>query len=341
MSELAPKAKTADIPRSMGVGLPVYSTVARMAPLIVLGMATLAHGHPGPGNPVGRLPCLQRALPTAQAAIGTLSVKSMPAGATVRIDGRALGTTPLRVELPAGRRQVRIEAKGFKAKEHLVQISAKVPARLFVMLQPEATAVAPLILRAAADPRQMLPPTGKLLVDATPARSLVFVDDKFVGQTPVEIELPVGPKQIRIEHSGFEPRDHQIRVSVEQPAWVMAQLQPVSQVYERPRLWTWVTAGTSMVVGALGVGLFASILSETTQITGGGDTQGSAAVVGESDSARAYAGKAMFGLSAALATTAAILYFVEGPASQRYEPQRTRILPLLGETSGMALKMKF
>ena len=53
---------------------------------------------------------------------GMLSVASQPPGAAVRIDGRTAGPTPLKTRVAAGRRQVRVEGKGWSA-EHTVDVA--------------------------------------------------------------------------------------------------------------------------------------------------------------------------------------------------------------------------
>ena len=56
-------------------------------------------------------------------ATGTLSVVSRPSGASVRVDGEVVGTTPLQVELPVGSHEVTVEAKGRKDATQLAEIT--------------------------------------------------------------------------------------------------------------------------------------------------------------------------------------------------------------------------
>ena len=59
------------------------------------------------------------------ARTGTLSVETRPPGATVFVDGRAVGATPTRVSaLAAGQHAVRIELTGYRTVATSVDVKA-------------------------------------------------------------------------------------------------------------------------------------------------------------------------------------------------------------------------
>ncbi len=78
----------------------------------------------------------------AKKGIQQLSVLSTPSGATVAIDGIALGVTPLTVELPPGAHSALLTLRGFSDAQERFTLSSSTPLDLPVQLQP--TTAAPL-----------------------------------------------------------------------------------------------------------------------------------------------------------------------------------------------------
>jgi serine/threonine-protein kinase len=96
-----------------------------------------------------------------QSVIARLSVRSEPDGATLRVDGRASGTTPVaKLELAAGRHELRVDQKGFRPWLQQVELRAGenpvVVARLDALLRPEK-APAPATGSAPASPPAPVP----------------------------------------------------------------------------------------------------------------------------------------------------------------------------------------
>jgi tetratricopeptide (TPR) repeat protein len=88
--------------------------------------------------------------------------------------------------------------------------------RLLIFLVVACLALG-LAVRAFAMPLQ---------VDSTPPGGAVFLDDEFVGTTPVSIDLTAkGPHLFRIERRGYEPWRQAIDVGTE-PLHVQAELHP-------------------------------------------------------------------------------------------------------------------
>src|SRR6185295_7299323 len=77
----------------------------------------------------------------------SLEVASEPAGATVRVDGKVVGTTPLEtLSVPPGLRKVEIKHKGFHPWTQTVEARAGDKIPLLARLEPES---APGTLHAA------------------------------------------------------------------------------------------------------------------------------------------------------------------------------------------------
>ena len=101
----------------------------------------------------------------AAAMAARLEISSTPAGGTVFLDDRYLGTTPLDIEIDAeGRHLLRIEKRG------------STPWRGSVDLGPE-----PLQLQIELSPQAL----GQISVITEPSLADVYVDGRLLGKSPV------------------------------------------------------------------------------------------------------------------------------------------------------------
>lgn len=116
---------------------------------------------------------------------GLLSVTSAPAGATVMIDGKARGTTPLSaVKLRPGKHAITVTADRYLDHELGVQIKGGgVEQNVKIELTP-AWAPVKIVSR--------------------PAGAEVLIDAKRVGRTPLTTELLQGAHDLRINLGGYQ-----------------------------------------------------------------------------------------------------------------------------------------
>lgn len=114
---------------------------------------------------------------------GTLVVHSTPPGATVFVDGRNEGVTPLSIErIEQGSRDVALQFPGYKPYRRNVVIEAADTSRVDVELDPVP---------------------GSLRVVTIPAKSRVYINGEFEGEAPVELaELSPGTHSIRVSSRG-------------------------------------------------------------------------------------------------------------------------------------------
>jgi formylglycine-generating enzyme required for sulfatase activity len=123
-----------------------------------------------------------------------VSLSSTPAGATVKVDGRPLGKTPVELELAAGAHDIEISLDRFKSWRGRVEVGAGQPVTL-----PEV---------------RLEPADGRLAIRSRPAGASVLVDGRYVGQTPVEVEVGPGKEhEIQLTKSGFEPASRKAAVA--------------------------------------------------------------------------------------------------------------------------------
>jgi len=144
----------------------------------------------------------------AAPASSTLEVDSSPSGATVWVDGVAVGATPMTLEdLSPGEHQIAVVKEGFVRSTEVVT-----PA-------PDA---APLVF--ALQPARAL-----LSVTSTPSPAAVLVDGKAVGRTPLtELALEEGIHQVEVRHRGHESFRTRVEARLGESLHYVARLNPVA-----------------------------------------------------------------------------------------------------------------
>jgi hypothetical protein len=162
---------------------------------------------------------------------GRLLVRSTPADATVFVDGRERGRTPVTIaNLARGTHFVRIARDGYTIENRRVFITARRPAEsLEVMLERPGAASSDRSIARIPTPRT--PATigttmGTLDVVSRPAGARVFVDGRLVGTTPVGmVQVADGEHLIRLEHDGYRRWASTIRVVSGERSRVTASLE--------------------------------------------------------------------------------------------------------------------
>ena len=132
--------------------------------------------------------------PTDQAnEYGLLTVDSLPSGAEVYIDGRLVGTTPLKnYRIPVGIHEVVVKKNAYVPAAYAVQIKANELKTLNVVL---------------------VPATGKLTVNSNPSGAEVYIDGKKVGTTPLRnYTIPEGIHEVAVRKAGYAERAYAISI---------------------------------------------------------------------------------------------------------------------------------
>lgn len=128
-----------------------------------------------------------RAVLALERLVGSLSVETTPAGATVRIEAQEepLGETPLTAELPVGEVRLVISRRGYVEVTRTVTVRQGETATLSVSLQRAASSVA------------------VLTVTSLPSPAAVFVDGRRAGSTPLTLdEVVPGTRLIEVAAEG-------------------------------------------------------------------------------------------------------------------------------------------
>jgi PEGA domain-containing protein len=112
-----------------------------------------------------------------------MTVRSIPSGATVKIDNVPVGVTPLIGSIPGGFHRISVDKDGqIQTKDVTVEFAEPVAASF--------------TLRGAA---------GLLSVRGQPPGALVSIDDLAAGTLPVTVNLPPGEHTVKVTAYGFTP----------------------------------------------------------------------------------------------------------------------------------------
>jgi formylglycine-generating enzyme required for sulfatase activity len=137
-----------------------------------------------------------------------VSIRSMPAGAQIEVDGEVLGQTPATLELGAGSRRLRLHHPGYRSWETALTVVADTPQTLpEVVLQP-------------ADA------TLRLLTD--PAGATVRIGERFVGSTPLTLQLaPETAHTLQLSRDGYASVSPTLRLAADERRELVLTLEPV------------------------------------------------------------------------------------------------------------------
>jgi len=132
-----------------------------------------------------------------RAAWATVTIESLPSGATVKLDDETIGTTPLLTEIIQGQRKLEYILAGYKTFHKLELFEAGTARELeLVTLDPN---------------------DGELILTSQPAGATVSVDGNFGGATPVTLVLTSGVvHQLRLSKPGYLPLERSIRVDADE-----------------------------------------------------------------------------------------------------------------------------
>jgi hypothetical protein len=143
--------------------------------------------------------------PAVAAKGGTIEIDCEIDGATVDIDGKTVGKTPLTGQpAAAGNHDVRIRKLGYlEYTESVTVVSGKT-------------------LRVMAD---LLPFAGVLKVTSNVSGATVSVDGKVIGKVPLEQEIKIGQRLVAVSAPGYSPFTTTLHANPGTPYVIDARLE--------------------------------------------------------------------------------------------------------------------
>ncbi len=136
---------------------------------------------------------------------GVITIRSVPTGAAVEVDGKPAGVTPAKVEMDSGIRRVQISSPGLRVWTSSVAVAAG---------QPQT--IGPITLGAA---------DARVTVRSVPAGAQVTTGGSFRGLTPVTIDLSPGVSHaVTITRAGYAPWTREVFADAGQETALDARL---------------------------------------------------------------------------------------------------------------------
>ncbi len=140
-----------------------------------------------------------------------VTLDSMPGGATILADDVEVGQTPATIELLRGTRMLQLRQPGFKTWQTSLEVTAGID--------------------QALDTVQLIRADGTVLVATDPDSASVTINDRFEGQTPLEIKLRPGERyRIELSKAGFEKETRTVDVAADEDVALSVRLRPVMGV---------------------------------------------------------------------------------------------------------------
>jgi serine/threonine protein kinase len=147
-----------------------------------------------------------------------IEIDTSPPDAEVFLNNRSLGSHPVKVRIKPGVYKIRVEKEGYQTREEEFTIDSD--------FNEEFTLEA-----AIAPPVQ----TGTLDIYSSPTRADVFIDDKFLGITPLRQDLPSGSYALRIKHAEYREQGETIDIVAGEAFRKEYKLIPIRIETPRPR----------------------------------------------------------------------------------------------------------
>ena len=136
-----------------------------------------------------------------------ISIDTIPGNATVWVDGKPGGSTPLTLELLAGDHEIELQAERFKPWRIRLAVEANHPQVL--------------------GPIRLQPADGTLTVQTNPSGANVMLSNTFAGQTPTKIALSADTTHlIQLSKAGYETESREISVNSAASKTLSVKLKP-------------------------------------------------------------------------------------------------------------------
>lgn len=246
--------------------------------MLVVALGLLGPGSPrvarageptSPSKTAGGAASPAAGAPASSVSMGVL-VRCATEKADIFIDGEPVGQTPLKeaLALKSGEHTIRVARLGFTPYIDVFKVKAGQVTKLDVEIIPISG-----VLRVtapsepAAEPPS--PPKGKgAEPPAGPGKGMViriFVDEKYLGQPPLETELAIGSHTARIERGGYYPDRFTFNAVAGETVEHVADLKPLppdqnpyakkepppQKWYQKWWVWTLAAVGVAVIATAV------------------------------------------------------------------------------------------
>ena len=164
---------------------------------------------------------------------GQISIQSEPEGALVRLNGEALGKTPLEAEIPAGNQRLLLSHEP-------LYLPKDVTLEVIGLGEAQSLAVA------------LEPNYGQINLQSVPEAAEVWIDDQKVGLTPGQFKIGAGGRVILISHPDYQEHRFHVEITAGQQLTskpIILRTKPVTVTLNS------VPAGTNVLVNGRYLGV--------------------------------------------------------------------------------------
>ena len=148
-----------------------------------------------------------------------LVIRSTPSGATVEIDGRRRGTTPLTIKPDSwGDMTIVVSMSGFETARKTIEFEGGTVTESFTLSRPAPAAPPPPPPPPQAAPPPPPPPPpppaapaasgASIFIASLPSGAQVYIGGRMIGTTGSTLSVPVGTHQVRFVRSDGVERTH-------------------------------------------------------------------------------------------------------------------------------------
>jgi formylglycine-generating enzyme required for sulfatase activity len=136
-----------------------------------------------------------------------IHIRSDPQGASVSVDGKPAGKTPVTIELNEGTYQLEISAEGFKSWKTQLAVQSNQTQTL--------------------DNIKLEPADGVLALQTDPSGANVTIGKTYAGKTPLKIQLPPNTQHIiHLSKAGYQNATRKIQVATAALKKLTIELRP-------------------------------------------------------------------------------------------------------------------
>jgi hypothetical protein len=187
-----------------------------------------------------------------KALLAEVTINVIPDGAVIKLDDRTIGQAPMKpYGIAAGNHNLEVSAEGYKPQKKEVLVSAGQPLTLNFKLE-------------------LIPKSGKAHITSNQPLSEVRIDDKVIGMTPVDVELPLGGHQIEVIAKGYQPYRGELVVAGGQvrEVKVVLELPPAPAREKFYKKWYFWVPVSVVAAGAVAVGLGVGLTQKPAPLVG-------------------------------------------------------------------------
>jgi hypothetical protein len=168
-----------------------------------------------------RVPGLAEVVQDLRAHVTSVTVLCNIAGAEVRLNDRVVGTTPMArtIRVSSGKATVEVVAEGYSPTKREVVLPGGGALTVDVELLPKDL-------------------SGVLLVRSSVSGAHVLIDQKPVGQVPLELTVRSGPHSVRVERGGYEAWETSLVLRVGERRELSVPLVEEAAITKRWWFWT-------------------------------------------------------------------------------------------------------